>query len=143
MRLLSRKLNYKSLPNIRDLGGMRTADGRQIISGKLIRSGHLSGMPEEEVSALADLVGAVIDFRSDGIVSGVHWIIAKERERESANAFARDVFPTPGTSSRRRWPPDRRVRMTLSITSPLPTIRCSILRLSFCTFSFIKLIPLN
>jgi len=64
--VFSRKLNYKSLPNIRDLGGMRTADGRQIISGKLIRSGHLSGMPEEEVSALADLVGAVIDFRSDG-----------------------------------------------------------------------------
>ena len=40
MRLSSRKLNYKSLPNIRDLGGMRTVDGRQILSGKLIRSSH-------------------------------------------------------------------------------------------------------
>ena len=38
--MFSRKLNYKSLPNIRDLGGMRTDDGRQIKSGKLIRSGH-------------------------------------------------------------------------------------------------------
>ena len=65
-RVFSRKLNYKSLPNIRDLGGMRTDDGRQIKSGKLIRSGHLSRMPEDEVSALAGLVGAVIDFRSDG-----------------------------------------------------------------------------
>ena len=64
--MFSRKLNFKSLPNIRDLGGMRTEDGRQIKSGKLIRSGHLSGMPEEEVLELADLVGAVIDFRSDG-----------------------------------------------------------------------------
>ena len=64
--MFSRKLNYKSLPNIRDLGGMRTDDGRQIKSGKLIRSGHLSRMPEDEVSALAGLVGAVIDFRSDG-----------------------------------------------------------------------------
>ena len=63
--MFSKKLNYKSLPNIRDLGGMRTVDGRQIIAGKLIRSGHLSGMPEEEVSDLAGLVGAVIDFRSD------------------------------------------------------------------------------
>ena len=36
---------------------------------------------------------------SEGVVSGVHWILEKERERESANAFARDVFPTPGTSS--------------------------------------------
>ena len=63
--MFSRKLNYKSLPNIRDLGGMRTDDGRQIISGKLIRSGHLSGMPEEELEKISGLVGTVIDFRTD------------------------------------------------------------------------------
>ena len=63
--MFSRKLNYKSLPNIRDLGGMRTDDGRQIKSGKLIRSGHLSGMPEEELAKLSGLAGAVIDFRTD------------------------------------------------------------------------------
>lgn len=64
--VLSRKLAYKSLPNIRDLGGMKTNDGRQIASGKLIRCGHLSGLSEEELSDLAGLVGVVIDFRTDG-----------------------------------------------------------------------------
>ena len=64
--MLSRKLNYKSLHNIRDLGGMTTGDGREILPGKLIRSGHLSRLPEEELSELAGLVGAVIDFRTDG-----------------------------------------------------------------------------
>ena len=66
MEPLSRKLNFKSLPNIRDLGGMRTGDGREIIPGKLIRSGHLSGMPADELEELSGLVGAVIDFRTDG-----------------------------------------------------------------------------
>ena len=64
--MFSKKLEYRSLPNIRDLGGMRTKDGRQIAPGKLIRCGHLSGLSGRELSDLADLVGVVIDFRSDG-----------------------------------------------------------------------------
>ena len=62
---------------------------------------------------------------SEGVVSGVHWILAKESDRESDRAFASEVFPTPGTSSRSRWPPARRVMITLSMTSPFPTIRSS------------------
>lgn len=51
--MFSRKLNYKSLPNIRDLGGMRTDDGRQIKSGKLIREGlGLSDRDREELKEM-------------------------------------------------------------------------------------------
>ena len=54
--MFSRKLNYKSLPNIRDLGGMRTADGRQIKSGSmdgLIREGlGLSDRDREELKEM-------------------------------------------------------------------------------------------
>ena len=64
--MYSTKLNYKSLHNIRDLGGMRTDDLREIVPGKLIRCGHLARLPEDELSELSGLVGAVIDFRTDG-----------------------------------------------------------------------------
>ena len=54
--MFSRKLNYKSLPNIRDLGGMRTDDGRQIKSGSmdgLIREGlGLSDRDREELKEM-------------------------------------------------------------------------------------------
>jgi hypothetical protein len=54
--VFSRKLNYKSLPNIRDLGGMRTADGRQIKYGSmdgLIREGlGLSDRDREELKEM-------------------------------------------------------------------------------------------
>ena len=38
----SKQLSFEKLHNIRDLGGMRTADGRRIVSGRLIRCGNLS-----------------------------------------------------------------------------------------------------
>ena len=51
--MFSRKLNFKSLPNIRDLGGMRSADGRQIRSGKLIWEGlGLSDRDREELKEM-------------------------------------------------------------------------------------------
>ena len=80
---------------------------------------------------------------SEGVVSGVHWILAKESDRESDSAFASEVFPTPGTSSRSRWPPARRVMITLSMTSPFPTIRSSILFFNRSILSFILVLPHN
>lgn len=54
-----------SVHNIRDLGGMKTAQGKTIREGKLIRSGHLSELKDDEAKMLSGLVGAVVDFRSD------------------------------------------------------------------------------
>lgn len=59
-----KRLKLKKLNNTRDLGGMRTADGREIRRGKLIRSGKLSDLPDKTISALKALgVTTVADLR--------------------------------------------------------------------------------
>ncbi|MDS0887033.1 tyrosine-protein phosphatase [Raoultella ornithinolytica] len=50
--------------NFRDLGGLHTADGRRIREGKLLRSGALHQMTDEDLSHLDNLpVTRVIDYR--------------------------------------------------------------------------------
>ena len=50
--------------NFRDLGGLHTADGRRIREGKLLRSGALHRMTDEDLSHLDNLpVTRVIDYR--------------------------------------------------------------------------------
>ena len=79
---MSQLLSFDTLPNTRDLGGMRTADGRRIKDGRLIRSGRLSDMNSSDREALSDLVGTVIDFRDeaermerpDQVLPGVDYI---------------------------------------------------------------------
>ena len=39
---------FEKLRHTRDLGGMKTADGRTIKTGKLIRSGHLIAASEKD-----------------------------------------------------------------------------------------------
>ena len=78
---MSRLLKYDNLRNIRDLGGMKSADGRAIADGKLIRSGNLEHVNESEISRLADLVDTVIDLRDaaelrerpDAVIPGVSY----------------------------------------------------------------------
>ena len=62
----SKLLVFEKLHNIRDLGGMRTSDGRRIVSGKLVRCGDLSEFSEQDRKAFALLSDTVIDFRTDG-----------------------------------------------------------------------------
>ena len=63
--MTSIRLDFEKLPNTRDLGGMRTSDGRIVAKGKLIRSGQLAGLPESDIARLADLVDTVADFRTE------------------------------------------------------------------------------
>jgi hypothetical protein len=59
---------------------------------------------------------------SEGSRSGVNWMRSNWRPRELASAFAMVVFATPGTPSRRTWPPAmRQASMSLS-SSVLPTM---------------------
>ncbi|MBQ9482283.1 MAG: tyrosine-protein phosphatase [Clostridia bacterium] len=54
----------KKLNNARDLGYIRTADGRRIKSGKLIRSGRISDLPKRSADKLQKMgVSTVVDFR--------------------------------------------------------------------------------
>ena len=64
-----RMLNTPSIPNVRDLGGWATADGRTIKYGKLIRGGELNGLyiaDDSDIQHLLKLgVSAEIDLRAN------------------------------------------------------------------------------
>ncbi|MBQ3706692.1 MAG: tyrosine-protein phosphatase [Clostridia bacterium] len=62
---MSRCPPFESLPNTRDLGGMSAVGGRTVRPGLLIRSGNLAAASAHDREVLADLVGTVVDFRSD------------------------------------------------------------------------------
>ena len=66
MRVFMEKIQgFVSLSNIRDLGGIKTADGKKIRRNRLIRSGHLSNLNKEETDLLKTLVSVIVDFRTD------------------------------------------------------------------------------
>ena len=62
---MSSKIPFQGLNNTRDLGGMRTADGREILSGKLYRSGHLYAASIQDRARLSEAVELVIDLRTE------------------------------------------------------------------------------
>ncbi len=76
------RIPFHKLNNTRDMGGLVTADGRKIISGKLIRSGQLNQADEEDIAHLQEIVSVVIDFRSesemaekpDPVIEGISYI---------------------------------------------------------------------
>ena len=57
---------------------------------------------------------------SDGSRSGVAWTRRKIRPAARASALASSVLPTPGTSSRSRWPPESSVTTASRTGSGLP-----------------------
>jgi len=50
-----RNVGIASVPNLRDLGGYRTEDGRVVVSGLVYRSNQLSGLPASDMDGLAGL----------------------------------------------------------------------------------------
>lgn len=59
-------LNLHGAPNARDLGGLRTADGRTIRPGLLLRSGELSRLTAADAETLQHLnLKTVVDFRTE------------------------------------------------------------------------------
>lgn len=63
---MSRLLTFENLRNTRDLGGMRTQDGRMIRPGMLFRSGHLSGLTQGDADSIGALVSTIVDLRTAG-----------------------------------------------------------------------------
>lgn len=60
-------VTLQGVANFRDLGGIRTADGRQVRVGRVFRSAGLCTATPEDVGALRDRLGirAIIDLRTD------------------------------------------------------------------------------
>ncbi len=61
------KIAFTGIPNARDLGGIQTADGREIRKKRLIKSGCISGATEEDIDLLLNKykVKLIIDLRTD------------------------------------------------------------------------------
>ena len=57
-------IKFEKLSNARDLGGMRTADGRRIKQGRLIRSEQLMNLSPNDKVKLEGLLDTVVDFRN-------------------------------------------------------------------------------
>ena len=62
---MSQLVIFDQLRNTRDLGGMKTQDGRRIVQGKLFRSGHLNSLSKSDTDKLAQIAPVIIDFRTD------------------------------------------------------------------------------
>jgi protein-tyrosine phosphatase len=62
----SRHIKFESILNFRDLGGLRTRDGRTTVQGRLFRSGDLSALSTVDRDKLRREIGitSVIDLRS-------------------------------------------------------------------------------
>ncbi|MCH5172160.1 MAG: tyrosine-protein phosphatase, partial [Erysipelotrichales bacterium] len=60
------RIELEGLPNTRDLGGLKTKDGKTIKYKKLLRSGHLHFATENDKRILLEEynLGLVVDFRS-------------------------------------------------------------------------------
>lgn len=67
MKNVSKLIKKSGLINTRDLGGIKTADGRKIKPRRLIRSGDLSKLSDEGATVLLNEYGlkTVIDLRMD------------------------------------------------------------------------------
>ena len=63
--MLSTRIEFDNLANVRDLGGMATKDGRHIKSGLLFRGGRLFEASEADKEKLASMVDLVLDFRQE------------------------------------------------------------------------------
>ncbi len=63
---MSTLLSFEGLSNVRDLGGMRTSDGRTLVAGRLFRADQLFFATEADRGKLAAMgMRVVVDFRSE------------------------------------------------------------------------------
>ena len=78
-----RSLHLTGAPNARDLGGLKTTDGRCVKPGRLIRSGALWNLTDADVEKLRCIpLTTVVDFRTEREISekpdlsipGAEWI---------------------------------------------------------------------
>lgn len=61
------RLSLQSLPNTRDLGAIRTLDGRMILPQKLLRSGELYHISQADIRTLREEyhLTTIVDFRTE------------------------------------------------------------------------------
>jgi protein-tyrosine phosphatase len=64
--MTGQSLGIKSVPNLRDLGGYKTSDGRTVFAGLVYRSNQLSGIKKDDMKTLANLkLKSAYDLRTE------------------------------------------------------------------------------
>ncbi|MCE7040267.1 tyrosine-protein phosphatase [Dyadobacter sp. CY312] len=67
----NRQVDFKKIVNFRDLGGIKTMDGRTVKWGKIFRSDNLSKLKTSEFEKFNNLnIKSVIDLRTDHEIKG-------------------------------------------------------------------------
>src|SRR5688572_11226525 len=62
---IDRRVTLNGSYNFRDLGGLRTTDGREVQRGRLFRSDELHRLTPEDIEILAGIgIATLIDLRS-------------------------------------------------------------------------------
>ena len=103
------KIILNGAPNARDLGGIETKDGRTLKYGRLIRSGMLSRLDDNDIAYLKNAgLRTVVDFRTaaermqkpDRLPEGTEYIICPILE-DKAEGITRDKPETEDEEAQR------------------------------------------
>ena len=103
------KIILSGAPNARDLGGIETKDGRTLKYGRLIRSGMLSRLDDNDMAYLKNAgLCTVVDFRTaaermqkpDRLPEGTEYIICPILE-DKAEGITRDKPETEDEEAQR------------------------------------------
>lgn len=103
------KIILSGAPNARDLGGIETKDGRTLKYGRLIRSGMLSRLDDNDMAYLKNAgLRTVVDFRTaaermqkpDRLPEGTEYIICPILE-DKAEGITRDKPETEDEEAQR------------------------------------------
>lgn len=63
--LSNQRIYFQKAPNFRDLGGIKTQDGKSIQWGKIFRSGHLNGLRKDDLLKIEKMdIQTVVDLRT-------------------------------------------------------------------------------
>ena len=67
----NRLVDFEKVTNFRDLGGIKTQDGRMVKWGRIFRSGNLSGLKKNEFDKFKDLdIQTIYDLRTSHEIDG-------------------------------------------------------------------------
>lgn len=110
--LTARVLDLPGARNLRELGGYRMVDGRQVKAGKIYRGGHPGGIAAEHLPRLGQLgLAAIVDLRTteergdlpfpDSLVRSTHyWTRDYELSRGNVVRLLRDPVTDPAAMRR-------------------------------------------
>lgn len=111
------EIKLAGAPNARDLGGIKTKDGAVVRPGRLIRSGMLANITEDDVRTLEDLnLRKIVDFRTtaeraqmpDKVPDGAEYMICPMFD-ETVDGITRDMPETEDETAVRKIKMARRL----------------------------------